>query len=64
MNGMSGGTWKFKRFGRICMTVNSDDLRSVGKWKYFDVMEFIEKCAREQLFSKKLLLESFLRHQS
>ena len=31
MNGMSGGTWKFKRFGRICMTVNSDDLRSVGK---------------------------------
>ena len=31
---------------RIYITVNSDDLRSIGKWKYFDVMEFIEKYAR------------------
>ena len=31
MNGMSGSNWRFKRFDRICITVNSDDLRSVGK---------------------------------
>ena len=43
MNGMSGSSWRFKRFDRICITVNSDDLRSIGKRKYFDVMKFIEK---------------------
>ena len=31
LNGMSGSSWKFKRFGRTGITVNSDDLRSVGK---------------------------------
>ena len=46
MNGMSGSSWRFKRFDRICITMNSYDLRSTGKWKYFDVMEFIEKHAR------------------
>ena len=39
MNSMSGSSWKLKRFDR-------SDLRSIGKWKFFDVMEFIEKYAR------------------
>ena len=46
MNGMSGSSGRFKRFDRICTTVNSDDLRSTGKWKYFDVKDFIEKYDR------------------
>ena len=46
MNSMSGSNERFKRIGRICTTVNSDDLKSTGKWKHFDVMEFIEKFAR------------------
>ena len=46
MSGMSGSSWRFKRFDRICITVNSDDLRRVGKKKYFDSMEFIGKYAR------------------
>ena len=46
MIGMSGSSWRFKRFDRICITVNSNDLRNIGKWKYFDIMEFIEKYAR------------------
>ena len=29
--GMSGSSWRFKRFDRICITVNSNDLRSTGK---------------------------------
>ena len=31
MNGISGSCWRFKRFDRICITVNGDDLRSTGK---------------------------------
>ena len=31
MNGMSGSSWRFKRFDRICITVNGNDLRSTGK---------------------------------
>ena len=31
MNGMSGSSWRFKRFDRICITMNSYDLRSIGK---------------------------------
>ena len=31
MNGMSGSSWIFKRFDRLCITVNSDELRSIGK---------------------------------
>ena len=31
MNGMSGSGWRFERFDRICITVNSDYLRSIGK---------------------------------
>ena len=31
LNGMSGSSWKFKRFGINGITVNSDDLRNVGK---------------------------------
>ena len=31
MNGMSGSSWRFKKFDGICITVNSDDLRSIGK---------------------------------
>ena len=46
MNGLSGSSWRLKRFDRICITVNSNDLRNIGKWKYFDIMEFIEKYAR------------------
>ena len=46
MNGMSGSSWRFMRFDRICITVNSNDLKSISKWKYFDVKEFIEKFAR------------------
>ena len=46
MNDMSSSSWTFKGFDRICIIVNSDDLRSIGKWKYFDVMEFFEKYTR------------------
>ena len=31
MNGMSGSCWQFKRFDRLCITVNSDESRSIGK---------------------------------
>ena len=30
MNGMTGSSWRFKRFDRICLTVNSDEFRIVG----------------------------------
>ena len=43
MNSMSGSSWRFKRFDRICITVYNDDLRGIGKRKYFDVIKFIEK---------------------
>ena len=31
MNGMTGSSWRFKMFGRICLAVNSDEIESVGK---------------------------------
>ena len=31
MNGMSGISWRFKRFDRLCVTVNSYELRSIGE---------------------------------
>ena len=31
MNGMSGSSWRFKRFDRLCITVDSKELRSIGK---------------------------------
>ena len=31
MNGISGSSWRFKRFDRLCITVNSKKLRSIGK---------------------------------
>ena len=31
MNGISGSSWRFKRFDRLCITVNSKELRSIGK---------------------------------
>ena len=31
MNDMSGSKCRFKRFDRIFITVNRDDLRSIGK---------------------------------
>ena len=31
MNGMSGSSFRFTRFDGICITVNSDDLRSIDK---------------------------------
>ena len=31
VNDMSGSKCRFKRFDRIYITVNSDDLRSIGK---------------------------------
>ena len=46
MNGMSSSGRRFVGFDRICITVNSEDLRSIGKWEYFDIIEFIEKYAR------------------
>ena len=30
MNGMTGSSWRFKRFDKICLTVNSDEFRNVG----------------------------------
>ena len=30
MNGMTGSSWRFKRFDRICLAVNSDKFGSVG----------------------------------
>ena len=30
MNGMTGSSWRFKRFDRICLTVNIDEFRSLG----------------------------------
>ena len=32
MNGISGSSWRFRRFNRVCITVNSDEIRSVGKY--------------------------------
>ena len=31
MNGMSGSRWKSTRFDRLCITVNSNELKSIGK---------------------------------
>ena len=31
MNGMTGSSWRFKRFDRICITVNSNEIRDFGK---------------------------------
>ena len=31
VNGMTGGSWRFKRFDRICITVNSDQESELGK---------------------------------
>ena len=31
INGISISSWRFKRFDRTCITVNSNDLRSTGK---------------------------------
>ena len=55
MNGMSGSSWRFMRFDRICITVNSNDLKSISKWKYFDVKEFIEKFARVLMMKWKMM---------
>ena len=30
MNGMTGSSWRFKNFDRICLTVNSDEFRSAA----------------------------------
>ena len=30
MNGMTGSSWRFKRFDRVYITVNSNDVISVG----------------------------------
>ena len=31
INGMAGSSWRFKRFDRICLAVNIDEIGSVGK---------------------------------
>ena len=31
MNDMTGGSWRFKRFDRICLAVSSYEIGSVGK---------------------------------
>ena len=31
VNGMAGSSWRFKRFDRICLAVNIDEIGSVGK---------------------------------
>ena len=30
MNGMTGSSWRFKRFDRLCIAVNSDQYRGIG----------------------------------
>ena len=30
MNDMTSSSWSFKRFDRICVTVNSDEFKSIG----------------------------------
>ena len=30
MNGMTGSSWRFKMFDRICLAVNSDEIGSAG----------------------------------
>ena len=30
MNGMTGSSWRSKRFDRLCITVNSDHYRGIG----------------------------------
>ena len=30
MNGMTGSSWKSKRFDRLCITVNSNNYRGIG----------------------------------
>ena len=49
MNGMTDSSWRFKRFDKICLTVNSDEFRNVDNYKInFDIfiMEFIDKYAK------------------
>ena len=37
-NGMTGSSWRFKKCDRICLTVNSNELMEIGKYKIiFDV---------------------------
>ena len=46
INVMTSNSRRFKRFDRICLTVNSEEFRSVGNYKInFNVfiMEFIDK---------------------
>ena len=46
INAMTSNSRRFKRFDRICLTVNSEEFRSVGNYKInFNVfiMEFIDK---------------------
>ena len=31
MNVMSGGSWQFRQFHRVCITVKSDEIRSAGQ---------------------------------
>ena len=31
VNGMTGNSLHFKRFDRLCLTVNSDQIREIGK---------------------------------
>ena len=46
MNGMSGSSWRFKRFDRLCITVNSESWEVLVNENIFHVTEFIEKFAR------------------
>ena len=30
INGMSGSSWQFKRFDRLCLTVSSNEFKSIS----------------------------------
>lgn len=45
MNRMTVSSWRFKRFERFCIAVNSNDVISVGNQKSFNALDFIQKYA-------------------
>ena len=45
MNRMTVSSWRFKRFERFCIAVNSNDVIQVGNQKSFNALDFIQKYA-------------------
>ena len=43
MNRMTVSSWRFKRFERFCIAVNSNDVISVGNQKSFNALIYISQ---------------------